>query len=772
MSSLIWENVGFISSTSNAKFRVKMNDGTSMAESDEGIAFINLMNGSGSVSINNFKYSLGFGHKNYNYDTFFSAASLNDDVASLGDGIGVVSESFEPKMPYYNSLDFDVVNIVDLNWEVDDYSAIVTISFQSTNQWAETVDASEHYNYFIDYGYYNNLGIEFGDAPFVNTDANLGNPNYITRIPVEDISEYNILVSFSIKFRDSQNTFRYIECANSQEISNAVSGSTRYAFAPINFTDSLYNFNVSILNLSKPDFVTEATSAPIILQLKSIDYSGQIQVYLLDNESFEQVNQAIGEDLSSWYGEIGEDVVAQYGSLNYNDQKIFTDTIAIGETKQYNIDYSAFNVDAGQTDNMSIFIKFADIDLNSYTDDVADATAQWNLLSLKDYYTYTDNISIPILDVNEEFIEEYEPSDNLITQPSDIIHHILGQELGYDKNNVDTFSKIDSRSAHSNWELGFSINEEINSKKLMQQISQSSKSIPTLNSDRLKFITINNTYDGFGQSAINADDVLKYQFSRTSIDDIKTQVEVKYEKDYGIDTYLSSTEEIKADPNNYFITGTYGDFINENIENQNYYGIKYDESKAEIDHIDTFLTFESDYIRNEFTALELAKYLLQWNLNQHNVINLTLPLKYYGFEIGDLVEFDKMILGKKVYNESYVIDDSNDMPIRCGQFILPLFMITKTKKTLNNIQIEAIQLHHMSDSILSWKGQDYNLSIGLAGDVNKDGELNVLDIVALVQHIVGNTQLTGSALQNADYNNDGDVNILDLVEMIGVIVDE
>ena len=61
--------------------------------------------------------------------------------------------------------------------------------------------------------------------------------------------------------------------------------------------------------------------------------------------------------------------------IDLHDQKIFTDTIAIGETIQYNIDYSAFNVDAGQTDNMSIFIKFANIDLNSYTDDVADATA-------------------------------------------------------------------------------------------------------------------------------------------------------------------------------------------------------------------------------------------------------------------------------------------------------------------------------------------------------------------------------------------------------------
>ena len=57
MASLIWENVGFISSTSNAKFRVKMNDGTNMADSDEGVAFINLMNGSNSADITFFKYS-------------------------------------------------------------------------------------------------------------------------------------------------------------------------------------------------------------------------------------------------------------------------------------------------------------------------------------------------------------------------------------------------------------------------------------------------------------------------------------------------------------------------------------------------------------------------------------------------------------------------------------------------------------------------------------------------------------------------------------------
>ena len=130
-----------------------------------------------------------------------------------------------------------------------------------------------------------------------------------------------------------------------------------------------------------------------------------------------------------------------------------------------------------------------------------------------------------------------------------------------------------------------------------------------------------------------------------------------------------------------------------------------------------------------------------------------------------------MILGKKVYNESYVVDNPDDMPIRCGQFILPLFMITETKKSLNNIQIKAIQLHHLSETPLSWKGSQYNLPVIVAGDVDLDGFVNILDIVRIVQHITGETQLTGTALQNADHNNDGDVNVLDIVAMVDTIID-
>ena len=47
----------------------------------------------------------------------------------------------------------------------------------------------------------------------------------------------------------------------------------------------------------------------------------------------------------------------------------------------------------------------------------------------------------------------------------------------------------------------------------------------------------------------------------------------KYEKDYGIDTYLSSTDEIKADPSTYFMTGDYGSDISIYMGSNSHYVI-------------------------------------------------------------------------------------------------------------------------------------------------------------------------------------------------------
>jgi len=52
------------------------------------------------------------------------------------------------------------------------------------------------------------------------------------------------------------------------------------------------------------------------------------------------------------------------------------------------------------------------------------------------------------------------------------------------------------------------------------------------------------------------------------------------------------------------------------------------------------------------------------------------------------------------------------------------------------------------------------------GDVNSDGDINVLDIVAIVNHI-----LEFTPIECADYNGDGDINVLDIVAIVNFILE-
>ena len=73
-----------------------------------------------------------------------------------------------------------------------------------------------------------------------------------------------------------------------------------------------------------------------------------------------------------------------------------------------------------------------------------------------------------------------------------------------------------------------------------------------------------------------------------------------------------------------------------------------------------------------------------------------------------------------------------------------------------NMDIEA------SDEIWSFFSQ----FISDVGDVNGDGVLNILDIVAVVNIILGGAP----EVPSADFNGDGLINVLDVVEMIGFIL--
>ena len=59
----------------------------------------------------------------------------------------------------------------------------------------------------------------------------------------------------------------------------------------------------------------------------------------------------------------------------------------------------------------------------------------------------------------------------------------------------------------------------------------------------------------------------------------------------------------------------------------------------------------------------------------------------------------------------------------------------------------------------------------MQGDVNFDGEINVLDIVAVVNFAIYADNPNGSEFWASDINFDGQINILDIVQLINLILD-
>ena len=64
----------------------------------------------------------------------------------------------------------------------------------------------------------------------------------------------------------------------------------------------------------------------------------------------------------------------------------------------------------------------------------------------------------------------------------------------------------------------------------------------------------------------------------------------------------------------------------------------------------------------------------------------------------------------------------------------------------------------------------YEVSSSLAGDVNLDGNVDVVDVVAVVGHILGNTTLEGESLTNADISGDGTIDVVDVVAIVSEIL--
>ena len=56
------------------------------------------------------------------------------------------------------------------------------------------------------------------------------------------------------------------------------------------------------------------------------------------------------------------------------------------------------------------------------------------------------------------------------------------------------------------------------------------------------------------------------------------------------------------------------------------------------------------------------------------------------------------------------------------------------------------------------------------GDANQDGTVNVSDIITVVNHIIGSSTLSDSALCASDLNGDGAINVTDIITIVNVII--
>ena len=74
------------------------------------------------------------------------------------------------------------------------------------------------------------------------------------------------------------------------------------------------------------------------------------------------------------------------------------------------------------------------------------------------------------------------------------------------------------------------------------------------------------------------------------------------------------------------------------------------------------------------------------------------------------------------------------------------------------------------DDTLIYRAYFYDGNNDNVGDVTQDGTVNVVDVVLIVNYIIGTQTLNNIQLQIADINIDGLVNIVDIVALINIII--
>mgnify|MGYP001170739942 FL=1 len=85
----------------------------------------------------------------------------------------------------------------------------------------------------------------------------------------------------------------------------------------------------------------------------------------------------------------------------------------------------------------------------------------------------------------------------------------------------------------------------------------------------------------------------------------------------------------------------------------------------------------------------------------------------------------------------------------------------------NDYPIAASEIQNQSALFITTR----NTTVLTSGDVNQDDEINILDIVMVINHILSIETLDSIGQFVADMDNNESINILDVILMINLILD-
>ena len=87
---------------------------------------------------------------------------------------------------------------------------------------------------------------------------------------------------------------------------------------------------------------------------------------------------------------------------------------------------------------------------------------------------------------------------------------------------------------------------------------------------------------------------------------------------------------------------------------------------------------------------------------------------------------------------------------------------------LNIISNENGHVKYHNDIMLSYTIEENLVNLG---DLNQDSVISILDIVLLVNIVLGNTSASNYELMVGDMNEDNILNILDIIALVNLILD-